>query len=124
MTDCPILVNVKTEYLANQSEPDNNRYAFAYHITISNKDQQAVQLLARHWHITDGNNQRQEVQGLGVVGEQPHIMPGEDYHYSSGVVLETPIGTMAGSYQMVDPDGDTFDAVIPLFVLAVPGAVH
>ena len=124
MSNCPILVSVKIEYLPNQSEPGNNRYAFAYHISIANKGQQTVQLLARHWHITDGNNQRKEVQGMGVVGEQPHIAPDTSYHYTSGVILETPVGTMAGSYQMVDPDGDTFDTTIPLFVLAAPGAVH
>ncbi|UTW44930.1 Co2+/Mg2+ efflux protein ApaG [bacterium SCSIO 12696] len=124
MSDCPIQVTVQTEYLANQSEPKRNRYAFAYHITVTNLGDESVQLLSRHWHITDGNNQRQEVQGIGVVGEQPHISPATSYHYTSGVILETPVGTMAGSYQMTTPDGDTFDATIPLFVLAAPGAVH
>lgn len=124
MSDCPIKISVQTEYLATQSEPENNRYAFAYHITISNTAEHTVQLLARHWRITDGNDHSQEVQGMGVVGEQPHIEPGTSYFYTSGVVLETPVGTMAGSYRMADPDGATFEADIPLFVLSVPGVMH
>ncbi|WIO74554.1 Co2+/Mg2+ efflux protein ApaG [Porticoccaceae bacterium LTM1] len=124
MTDCPIQVTVQPEYLANQSEPGSRRFAFAYHITITNNGSQPAQLLSRHWHIVDGNNERKEVQGDGVVGEQPFIASGDSYRYSSGVILETPVGTMEGSYQMVGPDGDTFDAPIPAFVLAVPGALH
>ena len=124
MSDCPIKVSVETEYLAAQSEPENSRYACAYHITVTNTGEQSAQLLARHWYITDGNDQKQEVQGIGVVGEQPHIEPGASYHYTSGVVLETPVGTMTGSYRMTDPDGATFAAPIPLFVLSAAGAMH
>lgn len=124
MTDCPVKVTVQTEYLVAQSAPDVNRYAFAYHITIANTGNQAVQLLTRHWRITDGNDRQQEVRGTGVVGEQPRIEPGASYHYSSGLVLGTPVGAMLGSYQMVDPDGATFEAPVPLFVLSAPGAIH
>lgn len=124
MTDCPIQVTVLPEYLPSQSEPESRRFAFAYHITITNNGSRPAQLLSRHWHIVDGNNERKEVQGDGVVGEQPLIEPGDSYRYSSGVILETPVGTMEGSYQMVAPDGDTFDAPIPTFVLAAPGALH
>lgn len=124
MTDCSIIVKVETEYLAEQSQPDSNQFAFAYHITICNHGTESAQLLSRHWYIVDGNNERQEVQGMGVVGEQPHIAPDECYYYTSGVVLETPVGTMEGSYQMTTPDGNQFDAPVPLFMLALPSALH
>lgn len=119
-----INVTVDTEYLAEQSLPEENRYAFAYHITIKNNSSEAVTLLHRHWIIVDGNQQRQEVRGPGVVGEQPRIAVNDQYNYSSGVVLETPIGTMQGSYQMVNDLGLQVEAAISPFLLAVPNTVN
>ena len=124
MTDCYIEVSVDTEYLPRQSQPHRKQYAFAYHITIENCGEQSAQLISRHWIITDGNESRQEVQGEGVVGKQPHITPGESYQYSSGVILETEIGTMSGTNHMLSETGAAFDAPIPTFLLAIPGAVH
>lgn len=124
MTIPPIQVDVRTEYLDRQSDPGENRYAFAYHISISNKGEKTAQLLSRHWIITDGNQSQQEVHGMGVVGEQPYIQAGETYQYTSGIVLETPIGTMQGSYQLIDESGLAFDAPIAPFLLAIPNAVH
>lgn len=117
-------VSVTTQYLPAQSEPAQNRYAFAYEVTISNRGTLAAQLLSRHWLITDGNGKRQEVQGPGVVGEQPLIPPGDSYVYSSGTLLETQVGSMQGSYQMQAEDGHDFDAPIAPFRLAVPGVLH
>jgi len=117
-------VDVQTEYLDHQSEPQKGRYVFAYHITISNKGDVPAQLLTRHWIITDGNNEVEEVKGDGVVGEQPHLGPGETHRYSSGAILQTPVGTMSGSYQMRADDGTEFDAPIPAFMLAIPGGLH
>ncbi len=122
-TENPVSVSVETEYLPSRSQPAQSRYAFAYHITIANHGDEIVQLISRHWQITDGNNQLQEVMGEGVVGEQPEIAPGSSYNYSSGVLLETPVGTMEGSYQMINPGGE-FDAPIAPFMLSVPGALH
>lgn len=119
-----IKVDVQTEFLERQSTPTESRYAFAYHITISNSGENAAQLISRHWIITDGNQGKQEVHGMGVVGEQPFISPGESYQYSSGVVLNTPIGTMQGTYQMIDVSGQPFDATIAPFLLATPNSVH
>lgn len=128
MTDalphCSIEVTAKVQYLANQSQPGNNRFAFAYHITIANHGSEPAQLISRHWIITDANEARQEVQGIGVVGEQPTILPGDAYRYTSGVVLDTEVGTMEGSYQMRDNDGEMFDAPIRPFLLAAPGVLH
>ncbi len=125
MTDNPtIKIEVATRYLAEQSAPAENRFVFAYTITISNRGPGAVQLLSRHWRITDANNRLQEVRGNGVVGEQPLIEPGDSYTYTSGSMLETPVGTMEGSYQMVAADGSHFDAPIAIFSLAQPGALH
>ncbi len=112
------------KYIAEQSDEADNRYVFSYSITITNNGDSAVQLLSRHWVITDSNNQVQEVRGQGVVGEQPVIKPGQSYGYTSGTVLSTPVGTMAGSYQMVAEDGTKFDAPIPQFVLSVPRVLH
>ena len=123
-TEHPLAISVETEYLPLQSEPAQQRYAFAYHITIANHGSEMVRLLSRHWRITDGKNELQEVQGVGVVGEQPDIEPGGSYHYSSGVMLQTPVGTMEGTYQMISADGDEFDAPIPPFMLSMPGALH
>lgn len=115
---------MRTSYLDNQSEPDANRYVFAYTITITNDGEIPAKLLTRHWVITDGNEKVQEVHGEGVVGEQPHIPPGMSFEYTSGAVLETPFGTMHGSYQMLGDDGTQFDAEIPPFLLSVPRQLH
>ncbi len=117
-------VQVRTEYLPSHSDPDKENYAFAYHITIRNRSDCGIRLLSRHWYITDGNKHQQEVQGDGVIGQQPHIPSGESYAYSSGCLLATPVGCMEGSYQMETDDGRRFDATIPLFSLRVPGAVN
>lgn len=119
-----IQIHVVTQYLADQSLPAENRFVFAYTITITNHRDAAVQLLSRYWRITDANNHVQEVRGDGVVGEQPLIAPGESYRYSSGSMLTTPVGTMEGSYQMVTTTGESFDAPIRAFSLARPGALH
>ncbi len=124
MSDCLIVVEVTPEYLPEQSEPENNRYVFAYHILISNQGSVAAQLVSRHWIITDANGGINEVRGEGVVGEQPWLTPGDEHAYSSFCILETPVGVMQGSYQMVAEDGREFEAEIPLFSLAVPGALN
>ena len=120
----PIYVNVRSEFIPDQSSADADRYVFAYHVTIENRGPLPTQLLSRHWVITDGNQKVQEVKGEGVIGEKPTIMPGESYQYSSGAVLQTPVGSMHGSYQMVDAMGLEFDATIPVFTLASPTALH
>ncbi len=119
-----IKIDVVTRYLPEQSAPPENRFVFAYTITIHNRGGDAVRLLSRHWRITDANNRVQEVRGEGVVGEQPLIEPGDSYTYTSGSMLETPVGTMEGSYQMISSNGQRFDAPIPVFSLAQPGALH
>lgn len=123
-TVCKILIDVETAYLEEQSEPKDSRYVFAYTITIRNEGPQPAQLLTRHWIITDANGKVQQVRGDGVVGEQPTIMPGQRHRYSSGAVIETPVGTMEGSYGMRSDDGAQFRADIPCFRLAVPGVLH
>ena len=117
-------VSVTTRYLAAQSQPEQNRYAFSYTITIVNNGELPAQLLSRHWIITDGDGRVQEVRGAGVIGQQPHIDPGASHTYSSGTVMATQVGTMQGSYQMLAEDGKRFDATIAPFRLAVPGALH
>ncbi|MCB1667749.1 MAG: Co2+/Mg2+ efflux protein ApaG [Porticoccaceae bacterium] len=124
MSECPIQVHVDTQYLPDQSEPTKGKHAFAYRITIENIGSETSQLISRKWLITDANQSRKEVQGIGVVGEQPIIPPGQHYQYTSGVVLDTEVGTMEGYYQMVTESGEAFDAPIPPFLLAVPGSVH
>ena len=119
----PIEVSVKTHYIADQSDPTDHRFVYAYTITIRNQSDIPTKLISRHWLITNGNNAVQEVRG-DVVGEQPHLGPGDEYTYTSGVVLETEYGTMEGSYQMVTDDGDTFDAKVPTFALVPPHAIH
>jgi ApaG protein len=119
-----ISINVKTAYLDEQSDPSADRYVFAYTITIANNGTVAAQLISRHWIITDANNVTQEVKGLGVVGEQPLLRPGESFEYTSGTAMATPVGTMQGSYQMVAEDGNKFDAEIPLFTLSMPRVLH
>ena len=119
-----IRVSVETSYLPEQSDPRKERYAFSYTITIRNEGQVPARLLTRHWVITDANGKVKEVRGEGVVGEQPQLGPGEDFRYSSGAVLETPVGAMQGSYQMLADDGAHFDAPIAPFTLAMPGLLH
>jgi ApaG protein len=119
-----ISIAVDTRYLEDQSDPDEQRYVFAYTITIRNRGTVPAKLLGRHWVITDANGKVQEVRGEGVVGEQPHLMPGQGFRYTSGAVLETPVGSMQGSYQMLADDGVQFDALIPAFTLAIPGKIH
>jgi ApaG protein len=119
-----IRVDVDTSYLADQSDPKDKRYVFSYTITIRNEGSVPARLLTRHWIITDSNGKVQEVRGEGVVGEQPYLKPGQGFRYSSGAVLETPVGAMQGSYQMVSDDGDHFDAPIAAFRLAMPGLLH
>jgi ApaG protein len=122
--ECDIRIQVATSYVGDQSEPEADRYVFAYTITISNDGDVGAKLLSRHWVITDANGKVQEVSGDGVVGEQPHLGPGERFRYSSGAVLETPVGAMQGLYHMVAEDGMSFDAPIAPFTLAVPGLLH
>ncbi len=119
-----IRVAVQVRYLADQSDEADNRHVFSYTITITNQGDQAVQLLHRHWIITDSNNHVQEVRGKGVVGEQPIIKQGQSFEYSSGTVLATQVGTMSGSYQMQVLDGGEFAVPIPQFVLSVPRTLH
>ena len=122
--DCDIHIHVATSYMDDQSEPEADRYVFAYTITISNQGEVPATLLSRHWIITDANGKVQEVSGDGVVGEQPHLNPGEEFRYSSGAVLETPVGAMQGLYRMEADNGVNFDAPIAPFTLAVPGVLH
>ena len=119
-----IRIDVETSYLREQSDPQEQRYVFSYTITIHNDGGSPATLLTRHWTITDANGIVKEVRGEGVVCEQPRLEPGQGFRYSSGAVLETPVGTMQGSYQMVDGEGRRFDAPIPLFRLAMPGILH
>lgn len=119
-----IHIHIETAYLEAQSEPEEQRFVFSYTITIRNEGTQAAQLVSRHWLITDSNGKTQEVRGKGVVGEQPHLRPGQSFRYSSGAIIETPVGTMQGSYQMRSDEGLTFDAPISAFRLAMPGIVH
>jgi ApaG protein len=119
-----ITVSARTEYLAEQSDEGKGRYVFAYTITIRNTGTLPAQLISRHWIITDSRGQVQEVRGLGVIGVQPLIKPGEQYEYTSGTALGTAVGTMKGSYQMVAEDGKAFDAPIPEFTLSVPRVLH
>lgn len=119
-----IEVQPMPQFIPEQSDPENDRYIFAYTITIKNIGKVPAQLVSRHWIITDAHNEVQEVRGLGVVGKQPLLQPGESFQYTSGSSLTTAIGTMKGTYQMVAEDGTHFDAEIPEFVLASPRALH
>jgi ApaG protein len=119
-----IAVSVESRFIDDQSKPQDNRYVFAYTITIHNRGSVSARLISRHWIITDANGDIREVRGDGVVGEQPWMRPGEGYEYTSGAVLETAVGTMHGSYQMVAEDGTHFDANIPSFVLSIPRTLH
>ena len=117
-------IDVVTDYISEQSDPTVDRYVFAYTITINNRGDIPAKLLNRHWLITDANGKVQEVRGEGVVGEQPHLNPGEHFEYTSGAVLETPVGVMEGEYEMVTDEGDTFLAPIDRFSLAIPRTLH
>jgi ApaG protein len=119
-----IQVQVKTDYLDHQSDPNADRYVFAYTITIANTGREPARLLDRHWIITDANGKVEEVKGEGVVGKQPYLRPGEAFRYTSGAVLETPVGSMHGSYGMLSDDGTQFDTKISPFSLAVPNRLH
>lgn len=120
--DC--LVTVKTTFLADQSDVNQNQFVFSYTIHISNTGNVAAQLISRHWVITDANNKVQEVRGLGVVGDQPLLEPGASYEYTSGTMLNTAVGTMHGSYQFTAVDGTQFNVEIPTFTLAMPRVLH
>lgn len=120
----PIGIDVDTQFVPEQSDPDRKRYVFAYTITIRNRGHVPARLLTRHWIITDAAGQVQEVRGDGVVGEQPYLRPGDSFRYTSGAVIETPVGTMQGSYQMLRDDGRRFDAPIPVFRLYVPNVLN
>ncbi|HDP89919.1 MAG TPA: Co2+/Mg2+ efflux protein ApaG [Thioalkalivibrio sp.] len=119
-----IRVEVETDFIPAQSDPDNERYVFAYTITIHNEGHVPARLLTRHWVITDANGKVQEVEGEGVVGEQPYLRPGEAFQYTSGTMIGTPVGTMQGSYHLVADDGAAFDAPIAPFTLASPRVLH
>ena len=119
-----ISVSPRAFYIAEQSDADAGRYAFAYTITITNNGAVPAQLISRHWIITDANNLVQEVKGQGVVGAQPKLKPGESFEYTSGSMLATPVGTMRGSYQMIADDVTRFDAPIPEFTLSAPRVLH
>ena len=120
MNNYNIQVTVNTQYIEAESNPSANRYIFSYTILIKNNGDTPAKLLDRHWIITDANNRIQEVKGKGVIGEQPHLKPGETFQYTSGTMLETPFGSMQASYKMIADDGQHFDAVIEPFSLAVP----
>ena len=119
-----ITVVAKATYVEDQSDPSKNQYVFAYTITITNTGNVSAQLVSRHWVITDANGKVLEVKGLGVVGQQPLLKPGDSFEYTSGTHLETAVGTMHGAYQMIAEDGRNFDAPIPSFTLSVPRVLH
>ena len=119
-----IRVEAETNYLGEQSEPESDRYVFAYTITILNTGLEPVRLLNRHWIITDANGKIEEVKGKGVVGKQPHLKPGDQFRYTSGTVIETPVGSMHGQYEMLSDDGTHFNAEIKPFSLAQPNRLH
>lgn len=117
-------IRVQTRFLEEQSQPAENRYVFAYTVTIQNTGTVPARLISRYWHITDANGKVEEVTGEGVVGEQPWMRPGDSFEYTSGAVLETAVGTMSGSYLMLADDGTRFEAPIPQFTLSVPRTLH
>lgn len=119
-----LTVSVRTQYLEEQSDPEQSTFAFAYAILIRNTGQVAAQVISRHWIITDANNRIEEVRGLGVVGQQPLLQPGEQFEYTSGASLYTPQGSMVGTYFCVAEDGEQFEAKIPEFVLSLPRTLH
>ena len=117
-------IDIQTHYMEERSSPDQDRYAFSYTITIENSGVTSAKLLNRHWLITDANGKTQKVRGEGVVGEQPLLEPGESYQYTSGAILETPVGAMEGEYELIDGQGRRFFAPIPPFTLSIPGLIH
>lgn len=119
-----ITVAAQAFFLEEQSNPERDRYVFAYTVQVLNQGNIAAKLLSRYWIITDANGKVEEVRGEGVVGEQPYLRPGEGFQYTSGAILETAVGSMKGSYQMLADDGVTFDAEIPPFVLSIPRTLH
>tara|TARA_Y100001960_G_scaffold314064_1_gene377784 strand:- start:2038 stop:2424 length:387 start_codon:yes stop_codon:yes gene_type:complete len=119
-----IFINVETMYLQNESDPDDNKFYFLYTISIKNKGDVGAKLLSRHWIIEDSNGKIQDVKGEGVIGEQPHITPGNEFEYTSGAMIETSFGTMKGTYQMIDDNNNQFNADIPEFVLSIPRVIH
>ena len=119
-----ISITVKTQFLPEQSDPDNRQFAFAYTVTIKNTGTASIQLIARHWFITDGDNDVQEVRGLGVVGQQPLLRAGEQFEYTSWATLPTPVGTMRGEYFCVTEEAQLFQAPIPEFALVMPRTLH
>ncbi|MEN9559230.1 MAG: Co2+/Mg2+ efflux protein ApaG [Pseudomonadota bacterium] len=119
-----IEVSCQSFYLAQHSQPEAKRYLFAYEIVIRNQGNERVQLLSRHWIITDSHHQVEEVRGDGVIGQQPIILPGEEFRYSSGCPLSTPVGTMRGTYTMQKQDGSLLQVPIPEFVLSIPRTLH
>lgn len=119
-----ILVEVNPQYIEAQSSPKTNRYIFAYTITITNVGIIPAKLLTRQWLITDSNGKKQEVSGSGVIGEQPYLKPGETYRYTSGAMIETPVGIMEGKYLMLSDNGDQFKAPVPQFTLSIPRTLH
>jgi ApaG protein len=122
--DNKIAINIQTNYLANKSEPENERYVFSYTITIKNAGNNAARLLSRYWKITGGNGTEQEVEGDGVVGQHPYLVPEQEFTYTSAAMLDTPVGMMQGHYTMIDDDGGRFEVAIPAFTLAVPQTLH
>ena len=119
-----IQVDVRSQFLPEQSLPEDGRFVFAYTIRIHNRGSVPARLISRHWLITDDNGKVVEVRGEGVVGEQPWLRPGDDFEYTSGAILETAVGMMQGSYRMLADDGTEFDAPIDPFTLAVPRTLH
>jgi ApaG protein len=117
-------VSVRPQFLPEQSDPDDDTYVFAYTVTIRNTGESIAKLLSRHWIITDSEGRIEEVRGEGVVGEQPVLRPGESFEYTSGCPLETPVGSMQGSYQCIAEDGTRFEVEIPEFVLSMPSKLH
>jgi len=119
-----IKIEVQVTYLADQSNVAQNQYAFAYNITITNNGEVGAQLRTRHWHIQDESGDVEDVIGEGVIGQQPHITPGESFQYSSGAVIKTQTGSMKGAYGMINDEGERFEAEIPEFVLSEPYTLH
>jgi len=119
-----VLVEAKPQYIESQSSPEQNRFVFAYTITITNVGAVPARLLTRHWLITDANGKVQEVNGDGVVGENPHLSPGDSFRYTSAAMIETPVGVMQGKYKMVSDTGENFSAAIPKFTLSIPRTLH
>ena len=119
-----IQIEVRTQFLLEQSNPEEDRFAFAYTVEICNRSDEMVKLLNRYWHITDDNEKVEEIRGAGVIGQQPEILPGQSFHYTSGAIIETQFGSMQGDYEMQSAGGEKFTAQIPPFLLAPPLAVH